>query len=343
MDTQERIKTLYRKLSPQYKTRLLDDLLTEHELEGVLIEEAREEISHKRNKKPCPHCHSTHVIKRGKQNGVQVYKCNKCNKWYRETTGTPLYGIHLKEKWQSYLSLMEQNVPIKTIAKKIDICIQTSFDWRHKILSSLEILIPSKLEGLVECDELEFPMNDKGNQHLDRKPRKRASDFKRNKTKGEISVVQAVTVVERNYGRKFFKVVESKRLSKKQISKVLDDRLSENTVLITDKHSSYKSYTRGKTFLKHKTLLAKDHVDKNDKTIHLQNVNNIHSQVRNFIKPFHGVSAKYLQNYLNWYAYKGLIESSKTTLKKWFITILMSDNAYGIYELFKEKAMIIRT
>jgi len=30
-------------------------------------------------------------------------------------------------------------------------------------------------------------------------------------------------------------------------------------------------------------------------------------------------------------------------IKQWFITMLLSDQAYGLYELFKHNAVIIRT
>jgi hypothetical protein len=96
-------------------------------------------------------------------------------------------------------------------------------------------------------------------------------------------------------------------------------------------------------YIKHKTLLAKDHVDKNDKTIHLQKVNNVHTQLRTFLKPFNGVSSKYLQNYLNWFAYMDHIRNSKTTIKQWCITMLLTDQAYHLFELFKQNAVLIRT
>ena len=343
METKDKIKELYRSLISQYKVEILDELLAEQELEGIVLNEAKEAVHTQRKNKPCPHCGSIKVYRRGFQNGSQVYRCNTCNKYYRETTGTPLYRIQLKEKWQSYLNLMERNSPIKDIASKLNISTQTSFDWRHKILSSLEQFIPDVLGDTVECDEIEFSLNNKGDRNLQRKARKRASDFKRNKNKGEISVVQAITVVERETGKKFFRVVESKRLSKEQIALALDGKLAEGTTLITDKHYSYKSYAHDNKNIKHKRLLAKEHVDRKDKSIHLQKVNNIHSQVRDFIKPFHGVSSKYLQNYLNWYAYRGQISNHKETIKNWFIALLLSSEAYSIFELFKNNAMLIRT
>jgi hypothetical protein len=74
----------------------------------------------------------------------------------------------------------------------------------------------------------------------------------------------------------------------------LDDKLADNSTLITDKHSSYKTYTKNNPSIKHKQLLAKDHVDKRDKSIYLQKVNNVHSQLSGFLRPFNGVSSKYL-------------------------------------------------
>jgi hypothetical protein len=59
----------------------------------------------------------------------------------------------------------------------------TSFDWRHKILSSLAQFVPRQLSSEVECDELELALSNKGCRNLDREPRKRGNDFKRNKGK----------------------------------------------------------------------------------------------------------------------------------------------------------------
>lgn len=179
------------------------------------------------------------------------------------------------------------------------------------------------------CDELELALSHKGSRSLERKPRKRGTDFKRNPESNEITTVQVVTAIQRN-GDKYLKAVESKRLSKEQIAKVLDGKLADSTALITDKHSSHKAF-------------AKDHVDKNDKTIHLQKVNNVHAQLRTFLKPFNGVSSKYLQNYLNWFAYMDHIRNSKTTIKQWCITMLLTDQAYHLFELFKQNTVLIRT
>ena len=342
MKTSQEIKTLFEELPISDQNELLEDLLMEQELQGKVLQEAEQAVLKKRNKKPCPHCSSTKVYKRGKQKGVQMYRCNACEKWYSETTGTPLYDIKLKSKWQAYLNCMEKGMPIKKIAKHLDISIQTSFDWRHKILASLSQYVPEQLSTEVECDELELALSNKGSKSLERKARKRGTDFKRNQGSDEITTVQVVTAVQRN-GDKYLKAVASKRLSEKQIEKALDGKLADSTTLITDKHPSYKAFAKSNPTIKHKALLAKDHVDKNDSSVHLQKVNNVHSQLRTFLRPFNGVSSKYLQNYLNWYAYVDKIQNSKTTLKQWFISMLLTDQAYHLFELFKQNAVLIRT
>ena len=243
MVTEQEVKAIFNKLTLSGQNALLSELLLEQELQGKVLSEATEKVVQERGNKPCPHCSSIKTHKRGKQKGVQMYRCVDCSKWYSETTGTALYDIKLKSKWQSYLSCMEKGMSIKKIAKELNISIQTSFDWRHKILSSLSQFTPKELADEIECDELELAINEKGNRNLTRTSRKRSSDFKRNQKGGKITTVQIVAAVSRN-GEKILKAVESKRLSKEQIAKVLDGKLAKQSTLITDKHPSYRAYAK---------------------------------------------------------------------------------------------------
>jgi transposase-like protein len=218
MKSSVEIKKQFQELPGAIQEQLLEELLREFEMRGQVLDNVTKELENKK-KKPCPHCQSESVSKRGRQSGVQMYKCQSCSKWYSETTGTPLWDIKIKNKWQSYLRCMQQGMTLKQISVEIGISIQTSFDWRHKILSSLSGFTPQTLSGIVECDELELALSNKGSRNLERKPRKRASDFKRNTSGDEVTVVQVVTAVQRN-GEKYLKAVESKRLSSQEITKV---------------------------------------------------------------------------------------------------------------------------
>ena len=45
----------------------------------------------------CPHCHSNHIIKKGKYKNRQRYKCKDCNKFFKDTSNTVLH-ITLTER-----------------------------------------------------------------------------------------------------------------------------------------------------------------------------------------------------------------------------------------------------
>ena len=329
----------FRLLNSVDQSRVLQDLRVEFEGKGKLIEVVESEIS---TKKSCPHCASIKVHKRGKQSGVQMYKCSECLKWFSSTTGTPLWDIKRKDKWQSYLNCMQQGMSIKKTAKQIGISIQTSFDWRHKILSVLNKEVPLTLNGRVECDELELALSNKGERNLSRKARKRSSDFKRNTKTKEVTTVQILSAIDEN-NQTYFKAIETKRITAKHLSKTLGRKLDKHATLITDKHPSYRPFVKSKAGIKHKTVKSNEHVDKEDKKVNLQKINNQHKQLRQFLNKFNGVSSKYLQNYLNWFAYGKNMENFANQTKQWLYAILTNDMAYNLYQLLKDNAVNIRT
>lgn len=194
----------------------------------------------------------------------------------------------------------------------------------------------------MQCDELEIAHSRKGERNLQRPARKRGNDFKRNKSNEKNTTVQVVTAVD-NKNIKLMKAVETKRLTKQQISQVLATRLERNTTLITDEHRSYQAFAKDKKTITHKTFIAKHHQSKTDKKVNLQKVNQTHSELRKFLDRFNGVSTKYLQNYLNWYLNQQNIQNLTNQLKQWFYGIVGSQIAYNLYQLTKHDAAIIRT
>lgn len=329
----------FKLLSATAQSEVLQSLRVEFEGKGKLLAVAQSEVT---LPKACPHCGTRHVHKRGKQSGVQMYKCAECSKWFSSTTGTPLWDIKKKDKWQSYLNCMQQGMSIKKTAKEIGVCIQTSFDWRHKILSVLNKEVPEKLNGRVECDELELPLSNKGDKHLTRKARKRSSDFIRNTKTKEVTTVQVVSAIDEN-NQTYFKAIETKRITAKQLNKTLGKKLSKHVTLVTDKHPSYRPFVKLRPTIKHKTVKSNEYVNKEDKKINLQKVNNQHKQLRQFLGKFNGVSSKYLQNYLNWFAYGKKMKIFANQTKQWFYAILTTDIAYNLYQLIKINAVNIRT
>lgn len=339
MKTKSTILDQFRSLSAVEQEAVLSSLRVEFEGKGRLLEVAKQETP---LKKCCPHCGYLKVHKRGKQSGVQMYKCTGCTKWFSETTGTPLWDIKRKDKWQEYLQCMQQGMSIKKTAKHLGIAIQTSFNWRHKILSVLQEQVPEVLEGQIQCDEMELPLNQKGERNLKRPARKRSSDFVRNTPQKDVTTVQVITAIDQN-NNLYMKAVETKRINARHLKKTIGKRIEKGSTLITDKHPSYKPFVKSKKGLKHKTVLASEHVSAENPKINLQKVNYQHKELRAFLARCSGVSSKYLQNYLNWFAYGKKMDVFLNKLKQWFIAIISSDFAYGFYQSIKANAVNLRT
>lgn len=287
----------------------------------------------------CPHCSSERTIRRGIIKGVEQFTCNDCKKHFRGSFGTALFRIRRKDKWQGYLRLMEQGYSIKKAAKELGISIQTSFDWRHKILASLQTTLPEKLGGIVECDEFQLTESDKGQKHIDRKPRKRGSDGH----KHDSDKVSVITAISRDSGV-ITVVVDAKKIDSKEAEQALASRLEADTVLITDENRAYNAVAKkNKGISNVKINSKKNQTEKPKNKMHLQTVNNQHKQIRDFLDPFNGVATKYLPNYLNWFNYRQSQKENKEKLKSMMKTCLSAVTALAWLVKIAENAILIRT
>jgi transposase-like protein len=342
MQTKQEILESIKQLGDDEIRQIANNLLSYLDSDKKHHVKVQVELSSRGIKKPCPYCSSANVYRKGKQKGIQNYICNDCNRCYSEHYGTPLWDIKKKDKFEKYICLMQQGLTLREIAKELQISLQTSFDWRHKILGSLQGLTPSKLGPVVECDEMELRLNNKGERNLKRPARKRSGDFKRNAQTEDITTVQVLCAIDRQ-GNRYLKAIESKRLTEEQISLALDGKLMDNSVLITDEHKSFKAFARKNPHFNHKMIKSIRYLHRDDRNINLQKVNNLHKQIRDFLQPFGSVSAKYLQNYLNWFAYQNKLNQNVNRIYNWVMNIATADFAYQLFWMFKQNAINIRT
>ena len=83
----------------------------------------------------------------------------------------------------------------------------------------------------------------------------------------------------------------------------------EDSVLVTDKNYSYSLLSELSNF-----NLVQIKGGKRSKGIfNIQHINNYHSRLKSFMRPFHGVATKYLNNYLIWH---NLVNYAKETLEE---------------------------
>ena len=246
----------------------------------------------------CPNCTNSKVVGHGTYKGRGRYMCKSCGKSFNDYTGTAISGIKKVDKFQSYLKLILESVSIRVAAKKLDLNIKTILDWRHKIASSLEDINGSKFSGIVECDDKLVNINEKGSRILNRKAFKRPSD---RKTKRGISddKISIIVATDRK-GNPTMKIAKRGRIDTNSVQKSIGDLMNSDNILCSDKHPSIISWAK-ENQVEHHTFLAKHH--SKNKIYHVQNVNSIDNLFERWVKPFYGISTKYLDKYLNWFMF----------------------------------------
>jgi transposase-like protein len=241
----------------------------------------------------CPRCNSGLFMKYGKRNGQQRYKCKSCCKIFLPHTGTPLNKIRKTEEFEKYKKLMVEGfLPIKEMAKRTGISIQTAFDWRHKVLSEISDGV-EQFEGVTEIDDIWFLYSQKGRKGL-QYSRKRGGSSRA----GDNGFQTKLLITSDRKSKTDMSVTRIGRLKKSDIQRTISGKFSNNCTLVSDKHRSIASFANSEG-IKHISFRAKDHTAGGEH--HIQNVNSIASRLKSVINhSLRGVSTKYLQSYANW-------------------------------------------
>ena len=113
---------------------------------------------------------------------------------------------------------------------------KTAFDWRHKVLSSLEQDSGDKFEGIVESDETFFSDSEKGNKCLNRPGRKRklSTSADQKKKSGISNDKAAVIVTADRKGRMNLCLATMGRIKKEDISRSTGTPLKPEIVLCSE-------------------------------------------------------------------------------------------------------------
>ena len=308
MTTQEKIKKLYDQLNSSEQKKILKTL---------------EKGNHKKSSKvsglvveSCPHCGSLDYSRNGKRGVVQRYVCKDCKKVFTGKSGTILHGVKDQKKFGQYLKLMfEQYLPLNVMAEKIGISHQTAFDWRHKILSGIQITT-DEFNGITEMDDIWFLYSQKGRKGL-KYSRIRGGSHR----KGDNNFQVKLLITADRQGEKDMSVLKIGRISKADIQRKVGGKMNPSCILVSDKHQSIASFAKAEG-IQHKRFISAKHTAGND--YHVQNVNNMATRIKNVVNhQLRGVSTKYLQNYSNWFGKieeiknqtNGIREVKKTLLK----------------------------
>ena len=319
----EEIQEMLKMMSEEDKDNLIQLLLNEKKKvrnDGDLLK--------LQNNYRCPYCQSTKINKNGTAHkNLPQFICRNCKKTYTIRTNTIFYyskkNITL---WREYIELFSQGLSLRKIVEKMNnkISLPTAFYWRHKILEVMKHFDNhDKLDGIVEADETYFNESQKGSRNVKgRKPRKRGYSSEYRQAGLSSRKVCVLTALDRQK-HSFNKPVGYGKVNKEQVQ-ILQHRIKDNSILITDGDKSYK-------VLKDVKLKQLKFGKPQSKVYHLSNINNFHSKLKQFMSRFNGVATKYLDNYVNYFReFRDKIDT--------FNQLLQLQGCYRLVDLRKKRA-----
>ncbi|WP_422062938.1 IS1595 family transposase [Shimia sp.] len=286
--------------------RSVQDMTAQNAALGAIDQKARHAS--------CPHCCSTDKQKWGRtRTGTQRYRCSQCRKTYNGRTDSSISRIQRLDLFYRVLrDMFVSPTPssVRQLAKELSISKDTVWRWRQIILRSLSQSI-EPLTGIVEVDETFVRESRKGSrewvrhqqdpaQHP-RPPRLRWYEYKltgalmkRGLSKWRLPVL---TAMDRS-GNRFAERLPDRR--DRTIYQCLSPIIRRDAALCSDGLGAYAKFAQA-SGISHFVLGSKPGSRKIGQSFHIQNVNALHSRMKNFLRPFKGPAKKYLDGYVDWY------------------------------------------
>lgn len=225
----------------------------------------------------CPYCQSNNFIRRGKVSGIQRYQCKLCRRSFRDTTLTALHHLHKKGQVEKYLQAMYKGMSVRKAAQFAGVSKNTSFAWRHKLLSSIASRPqPKEEKSVAGATIIRLPYSAKG--------RKKIPEIDRHATKSLLLATKSQIWIYK---------INNKRSSIHSAQMI--SRILKESHLSTDKDSLLTRAVKLQSSARQINLRFL-------KNTLLHTVLTVEDQLHSWMKRFCGVATKYLQHYWSWFA-----------------------------------------
>ena len=219
----------------------------------------------------CPHCGTPGAVSRGKARGLRRYQCKGCKKTFNAATGTPLAGLHRKDRWLAFGTCLADGLTVRASAQRCGFAVNTAFRWRHRFLTA-EHQKPRKLTGIVEADETYVLKSQKGERNLGRKARHRGGKASKRGLSDE--QVPVLVAADRS-GTTASTVLPA--VNADTLRSAIEPVVDEDIVLVTDGHRAYPPCAAALGV--HHESLNLSGGERVREVFHIQTVNNRHSQL----------------------------------------------------------------
>lgn len=244
----------------------------------------------------CPCCHAPfgRLGTWGRSHGLRRYRCKDCGRTFNALTGTSLAHLRKREQWAGYAQALIEGVSVREAARRCGVDKNTAFLWRHRFLRAAAEHRATHEAGIVEADETFFLESFKGQRRLPRAARHRGGVAGKRGINAE--QIPVLVVRDRNGQTADFKLA---KLDADHVTAKLQPLVDRDAVLCTDSAGVYAAFARA-TGIAHRTINVRHGPRVIDRVFHIQNVNAYDSRLKEWMRRFHGVATRYLENYLGW-------------------------------------------
>ena len=272
-------------------------------------------------KRVCPFCGGTHVVKNGKRaDGTQKYICRECGRNPLATSNSLLCGTHKDlTTWLKFIECELNDESLKQTAEKCGIHLNTALEWRHKLHEAVSnSKKEEQLSGVIEMDETYPTVSYKGNHSknkeftMPREAHKRGSQISKRGLSNELLCIPcAVDETGNVIGRS----IKCGAVSYAGLNALYSKyKITNNSTIVTD---SCKAYILLASNCKSELIqiAAGEHTNGD---YNIQRVNSFHTSFMTLINYKHrGVSSKHINGYLAWCAFK--FKETFVTLKNMIV------------------------
>ena len=244
----------------------------------------------------CGHCASELVVKNGHNRGLQRYRCHACQRTFNITSGTPLAGLHSKERFFKQGECLVKGLTVREAAAEMDVSVSTAFRLRHRFLEAVQTHQPKQVEGILEADETYLRESQKGSRKMTRPSRARGGKATAKGSARDLVPVLVANV--RGTHQVADRVLTS--MTTIQAADALRPVVGPGTLLCIDGSGSLRA-AAADLGVTTKSIAVSYDGRILEGVYHVQTVNNYHERLKTWTnRKLRGVSTKYLPNYLAW-------------------------------------------
>lgn len=241
----------------------------------------------------CPHCAASRCQRWGGFSGRQRYRCTQCRRTFSDLTATPAAYLKRLEQFSEYRSCMRASISVRRAGALLGVSKDTTFRWRHRLLFHVRRCDPVQLRGYTEVADWRFAHSAKGRStHHPRQRGLRWAPLHRPSV--------WVSFVTDRLGGAAAAITGNRRPGAAGLRFGLERFIGTDVILITagPRLSGHATFATMLDLAVHCRARARHGTE----LPHTRTVTRYIAEFRSWLKPFLGVSTRYLENYLTWFS-----------------------------------------